>query len=91
MLVCQNGPKTSLNQLSKAAVEQALRVLVCLKLFLCKKYFCSFGCFRIEGQKQQNSEFQSHFSMSKIDRILFILFFIEKYKKRRATFVIVIF
>ena len=41
-------------------------------------YFWPFGRFRIEGPKQQNSDFQSHFSMSKIDRILLTFFFIEE-------------
>ena len=45
------------------------------------KYFWPFGRFRIEGQKQQHSDFQSHFSMSKIDRIFLNFFIIEKYKK----------
>ena len=44
-----------------------------------------------KGQKQQNSGFQGHFSMSKIDRIFLNFFSIKEYKKRRATFVIVIF
>ena len=30
-----------------------------------KKYFWPLRHFRIESQKQHNSEFQSHFSMSK--------------------------
>ena len=55
------------------------------------KYFWLSGRFRIEGRKQQNSDIQSHFSMSKIDGILLNFFFIEEYKKRRATFGIVIF
>ena len=38
------------------------------------KIFLAFGRFRIEGRKWQNSDFQSHFSMSKIDRILFNFF-----------------
>ena len=58
--------------------------IVCPMLLFCKHlslvvllgqrkrpYFWPFGRFRIEGQKQQNSDFQSHFSMSKIHRILF--------------------
>ena len=45
-----------------------------------------FGCFRIEGRKQQNSDFQSHFSMSKINRILLNFFFIEEYKKKEIYF-----
>ena len=40
-----------------------------------KKYFWPPGCFRIEGRKQQNSDFQSHFSMLKIDQILLNFFF----------------
>ena len=44
------------------------------------KYFWPFGCFRIEGQKQQNSDFQGHFSMPKIDQIFLNFFFIKEYK-----------
>ena len=39
-----------------------------------KNYFLPFGRFRIEGGKQQNSDFQSHFSMSKINQILLNFF-----------------
>ena len=35
----------------------------------------------IKGQKQHNSDFQSHFSASSIGRILLNFFFIEKYKR----------
>ena len=45
------------------------------------KYFWPFGRFRIEGQKQQNSDFQSHFSTSKIDRILLNFFSLKDIKK----------
>ena len=37
-------------------------------------------------KKQQNSDFPSHFSTSKIDQLLHIFFFDEEYKKRGATF-----
>ena len=45
------------------------------------KYFWPFCRFRIEGRKQQNSDFQSHFSMSKIDRILLNFFSLKNIKK----------
>jgi hypothetical protein len=45
------------------------------------KYFWPFGCFRIEGRKQHHSDFQSHFSTSKIVGISLIL--TEEYKKGR--------
>ena len=38
--------------------------------------FLAFGCFRIEGGKQQNSDFQ----ILKINRFL-LIFFVEEYKK----------
>ena len=50
------------------------------------KYFWPFDWFRIEGRKQHNSDFQSHFAMSKIGEIL-LIFFIEEYKKGRPTFI----
>ena len=40
------------------------------------KDFWPFGRFRIEGPKQYNSDFQSHFSESKIGE--FLLFFLIK-------------
>ena len=54
----------------------------CFHYLVVKKYFWPFGRFRIEGRKQQNSDFQSHFSMSKIDQILLNFFFTLEYKKR---------
>ena len=45
------------------------------------KYFWPFGHFRIEGRKQQNSDFQGNFSMLKIDRIFLNFFFNKDYKK----------
>ena len=45
------------------------------------KHVWPFHRFRIEGRKQQNSDFQSHFSMSKINRILLNFFFTLEYKK----------
>ena len=58
----------------------------CFHYLVVKKYFWPFGRFRIEGQKQQNSDFQSNFSMSKNDRNLLNFFIIEGYKKRESNF-----
>ena len=55
------------------------------------EYFWPFSHFRIEGRKQQNFDFQSIFSTSKIDPILLNFFFIDEYKKWTANFGIVIF
>jgi len=38
-------------------------------------------------QRSQNSEFQSHFSVSKIGRIFPIFFFCEEYLIRRPTYI----
>ena len=45
------------------------------------KYFWPFDRFRIEGRKQQNSDFQSQFSMSKNQPNPSQFFFILEYKK----------
>jgi hypothetical protein len=47
--------------------------------------------FGFEGQKYSNSDFQSHFSMSKIDQNLNLFFFIEEYRKGRPSFIVDIF
>jgi hypothetical protein len=39
-----------------------------------KNYFWPFGHFRIQGQKRPNVYLQSHFSVSKIGRIVLIFF-----------------
>ena len=45
-----------------------------------RPFFLSFSRFRIQVQKQHNSYFQSHFSMS-IDRILLKFFSLKNVKK----------
>ena len=54
------------------------------------KIFLAFGCFRIDGQKQYNFDFQCDFSMSKINQVLLVLFFIEENIKKRGTFINII-
>ena len=51
------------------------------------KFFWTF-LDKVDGlTKLQNSDFQSHFSMSKIVRIFLNFFFIEEYQLRTPTFV----
>ena len=53
------------------------------------KIFWPFGRFRIKGQKQHNSDFQSHFSMSKISRIFLNFFSLKNIKKAKNIFMAV--
>jgi hypothetical protein len=67
--------------------------LILAKKSVKEKYFfdLTFTDVHMGRQKVPKSDFQSHFSMSKIIRIFLNFFFIEEYQFRRRFFVIVIF
>ena len=50
--------------------------------------FGAFGCFRIEGRKLQNSDFQNQFFYFKNQLNPSHFFFIEEYKKAEQLFLI---